>query len=157
MHPEIITFLAAMTPFLDMKLAIPLGRELGLSSTSTIIFTLAGTIIPAAIFLALISPISNFLRNHSKWIDNFFTKLFKKTRKEHTKNFQRYGALFILAFVAIPLPGSGTAAGSLIAFLFGVEYWKALSIIVAGALIGALLLTAGVESVFALASLFNRP
>ena len=118
------------------------------------LFAVAGSIVPAAILLAIISPLSNYLRKKSPYLDNFFEKLFDKTRKEHSKRFKRYGAILIIAIIAIPLPGSGSGAGALIAFIFGVDYWKGLSLIVAGTTLGGLMLTAGFGSIFKILDLF---
>lgn len=147
MPHELTVFFAAMTPILNLKLAIPLGIKLGLSNTSTLIFSIAGTIIPAAILLALIEPVSIFTRKRSQLIDKFFQKLFHTTHKQNSKLFKRFGALFLIAFVATPLPGFGSAEGAIIAFIFGVDYWKALSYITLGVILSALLLTAGIESI----------
>jgi len=155
MAPEFIVLFSAMTPFIEMKLAIPLGLKLGLSGTSTFLFAVTGSIIPAAITLALANPALKLIRKHSKFLDTFFTKLFHKTHHQHSKNFNRYGAFLITSFVAIPLPGSGSTAGALIAFVFGVDYWKALALVTLGTAIGGLLLTAGFESVFKLVHLFG--
>ena len=87
MTTEIIVFLTAMIPFLELKLAIPLGLEFGLSRASTFLFAVSGTIVPAAISLALISPVSNLLRKKSEKMNLFFEKLFNKTRKEHSLRF----------------------------------------------------------------------
>ena len=87
-------------------------------------------------------------------VDKFFENLFNKTRKEHSKKFKRYGTIFLIALVGIPLPGSGAGTGALVAFLFGVEYWKALSLIFLGVIIGGILVTAGFGSIFAILDLF---
>ncbi|MFH1218451.1 MAG: small multi-drug export protein [Candidatus Peregrinibacteria bacterium] len=154
MSPELTTLLTAMTPFLELKLAIPVGLKLGLSTTNTLLFATAGSMIPAALSLALFPHVSAFLMKHSKLMNRFFEFLFNKTRKRHTKNFDRYGAIFLILFVAIPLPGSGSTAGSLIAFLFGVNYSKAFALIGIGTLIAGIALTAGFESVFKMLDLF---
>lgn len=150
MPHELTVFFAAMTPLLNLKLAIPLGIKLGLSNLSTVIFAVAGTIIPAAIILAIIEPVSLFSRKKSQYIDKFFQKLFHTTHKQNSKLFQRFGALILILIVAIPLPGFGSVEGAIIAFIFGVEYWKAISYITLGVVISALLLTAGVESITSL-------
>ena len=155
MIPELIVFFTAMIPFLELKLSIPLGLELGLSSTTTFLFSMAGSLIPPTIILAVIGPLSSWARKKSKYMDKFFTNLFRKTRKEHTKKFNRYGSLFIIALIAIPLPGSGSTTGALVAFIFGVDYWKSISMVCAGIACSAILLTAGFESVFALLDLFT--
>ncbi len=151
---EITVFFSAMTP-LDLKLAIPLGRELGLSATSTYLFAVAGSIIPGAILLAIISPVSIFLRKHSKYMNKFFEKLFDKTRKEHSKKFNTYGAAIILLFVGIPIiPGSGASTAALICFLFGVNYWKSLGLISIGTMIAGIIITAGFASITKILDLF---
>lgn len=155
MSEELITFFTAMIPFVDLKLAIPLGRELGLSSTNALLFAVAGNVVPSAILLATLEPLTNWAQKKSKFIHNLLQKTFDKTRKDHSKRFQRYGAIFIIAFVALPIPGSGSATGSILAFLFGVDRWKALSLIFAGILIAGLVISAGVESITALIRFFN--
>lgn len=138
-----------MTPFVELKFAIPLGFKLGLSGITTIIFATTGTLIPSAIGLAVAEPLSNYLRKKFQLMERFFNYTFTKTRTEHSKNFDRYGALFILLFVAIPLPGSGSSAGALIAFIFGVDYWKALFLVTVGTILAAIMLTLGTGSIFA--------
>ncbi len=149
MLPELKIFFAAMTPFVELKFAIPLGIKLGLSSTSTFIFASTGTIIPSALGLAIAEPASKFLMQHSEFTNKTLTRIFDKTRNHHTKNFDRYGALFIFLFVAVPLPGSGAAMGALIAFIFGVEYWKAFFLFTTGTAVASYLLLTGFESAFA--------
>ncbi len=53
---------------------------------------------------------------------------------------QRYGALGLLLFVAVPLPGSGAWTGSLIAVVLGLKKryaWPAISlgVVIAGVLV----------------------
>ncbi len=155
MIPELIVFFSSMTP-LDLKLSIPLGLKLGLSLPTTFVFAISGTIIPAAIFLAIIGPLSKFLRKKYKFMDNFFEKLFQKTRKDHSKKFERYGEILILIIVGVPfLPGNGAGAGALMAFLFGVDYWKALSLIVIGTIISGAIITGGLSSIIGIFKIFN--
>lgn len=148
--PELTVFFTAMTPFVDLKLSIPLGRELGLSIPITLFFSIAGNIVPAAIVLAIIKPVTEYARNHSPRMDKILTKIFEKTRESHSKyadKFRKYGVLFLAIFIALPLPGSGTIGGSLIAFIMGLDYWKALAGVTAGIILAGLFITAGVESI----------
>lgn len=153
MIPEIIVFFTAMAPFVDIKLAIPLGRELGLSTTTTLIFAIAGNIVPAAITLAILKPLSEYARDHSPKIDSILKKIFAKTKEHHSKyadKFQKYGLFFLALFVALPLPGSGTIGGSVVAFLIGLDYWKGLAGVTLGAGIAAIAIAAGWESAFSI-------
>ncbi len=155
MSEELITFFTAMIPFVDLKLAIPLGRELGLSSTNALLFAVVGNTVPCAIMLAVLEPFANWAQKKSKFMHNLLHKTFEKTRKDHSKRFQRYGAIFLIAFVALPIPGSGSAASAILAFLFGVDYWKALSLIFSGILIAGITISAGWQSITALIGIFN--
>ena len=149
MSPELIVFFSAMLPFVELKLASPLGIKIGLSTTTTFLFAVAGSMIPAAVAVFWLGPISDFFCKHSVTLNNFREKLYSKTRKHHSESFKRYGALFLIAFVAIPLPGSGSGSGALAAFLFGVDQWKALTLITIGTSIAGILLLAGFGSIFA--------
>lgn len=149
MLPELKVFFAAMTPF-DLKLAIPLGFKLGMSKTTIFLFATLGTIVPAAIMLAIAEPVMKYLRGKFPKFDKFCDKLFHKTRKEHSKRFERYGALLLFFLTAIPIPGGGPNVAALIAFIFGVEYWRAFFIICIGTATLALLILGGVGSVIAL-------
>ncbi|MFA5948005.1 MAG: small multi-drug export protein [Candidatus Gracilibacteria bacterium] len=153
MSPELKILIISLIPFLD-KIAVPYGIELNLSAPTIFLFSLTGNVILTAGILYLLGPISNFLRKKSTKMDDFFEKLFNKTRKEHTKKFDRYGALMLILFVASPLPGSGSIAGSVIAFVFGINYFKALALISLGSAGGILLMIAGFTSIFAIFDLF---
>ena len=150
MSPELITFFTSMIPLTDMKLGIPLGMSLGLSAITAAIFGIAGSLIPSIIFLKILGPVSDLLRRHSKRLDLFFIKLFAKTRAEHSKNFERYEALFIILFIIIPFPGSGLGAAAIIAFVFGVEYWKTVGLLSLGAIGSGILITGGISSIIGL-------
>ncbi len=82
---------------------------------------------------------------YSKFFNKFFTKLFNKTKNKHEEAIIKYGAVFLIIFVAIPLPGSGGWTGSLLAFLFGFKYWKAMGYITIGLTMAALIITVGIN------------
>lgn len=150
MTPELLVFFTSMIPWTDIKLSIPLGLEMGMSSFTTFLFAVTGTLLPAAIIMGLIGPAANLSRKHSEFLDSFLTKLFHTTKKKHSEKFQRYGPFFIILLVAIPFPGSGPVTGSIVSYLFGLEYWKAFTLIVIGSSIAGLFLTMGFTSIFAI-------
>lgn len=76
---------------------------------------------------------------------------YKKVHKEHSQKFYKWGSFALVAIVGIPIPGTGSWTGSVLAFLFNIPYWKALSLIFAGIVIaGAIVtgLTTGIISGF---------
>jgi len=148
MSDELRILFTAMIPFSDIKFAIPLGlNTLNMSTLNVFIFAGIGMLTPAVTLLAVADPLSKWLMKHSKIINKMLTKLFNKTRTAHSKNFNRYGALLIFAFIAIPIPGSGTISGGLIAFIFGVDYWKATFLMILGTAAAEIILILGTETI----------
>lgn len=56
-------------------------------------------------------------------------------------NIEKYTFWGLVAFVGIPLPGTGAWTGSLIAALLGIRFRKAFPAIVLGVLLAAFLMT----------------
>ena len=123
---------------------------MGLPAWQAFVIGVLGSIAPAFFILKLLDPATNLARKYSKLADRFFTHLFDKTRNKHKTKFEKYGSIFIIIFVAIPLPGSGVWTGSLIAYLFGVKYSKAIALVSVGAMLAGILVTAGFGSIYAI-------
>lgn len=151
--PELTTFLSSMIPVGELRTAIPFAINiLGLPKEIAFIWAILGNMVPVFILLKLLDPITNLLMNHSKPLHDTLQKLFARTRTRHSKKFERYEALFLPLFVAIPLPGSGAWTGILIAFVFGIPYWKSVGLIGLGVLIAGIIITASTSP---LTSLFH--
>jgi uncharacterized membrane protein len=54
---------------------------------------------------------------------------------------EKYEEIGLMAFVAIPLPGTGAWTGVLIAFLFGLDFKKSLLIIAIGVFIAGIIVS----------------
>ena len=147
--PQITIFITSMIPLIELRGSIPLGFFFGLAPETIYLLTVIGSLIPAFFILLLLNPISNFLMKHFEICNKFFTKLFANTREKHTDAIIKYGPIFLVVFVAIPLPGSGAWTGSLLAFLFDIKYWQAISLIAIGLAISGLIMIglsiAGIE------------
>lgn len=150
MSPELIVFFSSMLPITELRGAIPLGFAMGLPTEVTFFWALLGNLLPCFFILWALGPISKFLMRYSRFFEDFFTKLFEKTRNKHGETIIKYGPIFLIIFVAIPLPGSGGWTGSLLAFLFGIKYWKAMSYIATGITGAAIIITLGVKGVISL-------
>ena len=132
--------LLATLPVTELRGAIPIALTFyHLPVWPTYWFAIAGNLIPAVLLLKSMKPFSDYL-GQWKIFDSFFNWLFKRTRK-HEQKYEKYGALFLLFFVAIPLPGTGVWTGSVAAFLFGIRFWYAFPMMVGGVLIAGLVVT----------------
>lgn len=132
-----------MTPFLELRASIPLGYlQFGLSIYEAIIISSLGGILTAALVLKMLPPLVHFFENHIPLFDRIMKKVFKKTRQEHSHKMAVVGETFLILFVAIPLPGSGSWTGVLIAYLFGIPYRKAIALVGFGVFLSALIVSA---------------
>jgi len=123
-------FLVSMLPVVELRGAIPLGIKLGLSPVSAALAALLGNLLIVPLLLWLVPAVVGWLVRFS-WFKNAWERLEARLRLKGEDAVQRYGALGLLLFVAIPLPGSGAWTGALIAVVLGLKKrysWLAISL-----------------------------
>jgi uncharacterized membrane protein len=147
---SILVLVLSATPGFEARYAIPLAiNTLGFSPAEAFALGLIGNTIPVVALLLLLEPVSEYLSSHVPFFDRFFTWLFERTRR-HSDRFERWGALALIPFVAVPLPITGAWTGCAAAFVFGIRFRYALPTIFAGMVIAALATTIGVTTLQAL-------
>ncbi|MBU4285249.1 small multi-drug export protein [Patescibacteria group bacterium] len=141
-HELIVVGIAAI-PIGELRVAIPVAMVVyKMSVWSAFLWSLIGNLIPIVfIILGLDLLINRFAIHRIYFLNKFFNWLFEKTRKKHTKIFERWQYLALTIFVAIPLPGTGAWTGSLIAYVFGIPLKRAFPAIAAGVLIAGILVS----------------
>ncbi len=139
--PQLVTFVVAMLPIAELRGAIPLGIfGLGLSVAEAFLWSILGNALAGALVVLFLDPVSELLRKLPLF-DRFFTWLFERTRRRHTKTFERYQDLALFVFVAIPLPMTGAYTGAAAAFVFGVRKTAAIPIITLGVIAAGIVVT----------------
>jgi uncharacterized membrane protein len=142
MNGIIQTLLLAAAPISELRGAIPVAIGIyGMTWWQALIIAVIGNMIPVFFILWFLDPVSKWLRKNFRIFDKFFTWLFDYTRKRHAKKMEVYKELALIILVAIPLPLTGAWTGSLVAFLFGIPYKKALPLIFLGVLIAGVIVT----------------
>jgi len=135
-------FFTSMIPIGELRASIPLGLGvLKIDIYSTVILSIIGNFIPAAVIIYALEPISKFLMKRFKIMDRFFTWLFNRTRRKYYKKFEKYSGFALMTFVGIPLPITGAWTGSVIAFVFGFPQKRALLDVFLGVLMAAAIVT----------------
>lgn len=141
---EFVTFLIAMTPVLEQRVALPVAIfGFDMPVWKALIITLAGNLLPVTALLY-------FADNFHEWVNKnsgtFFGKAWAKSlhkTQEKFARYEKYGLLGLAVFIALPIPGSGIFTGSMIAFLMGVPFKHSLPYIWA-AVIGSSFITASI-------------
>jgi uncharacterized membrane protein len=132
--------LFAMVPIFELRGAIPAGIwALKMNFALVFVLSVVGNLIPIIPILFLLKPASHWADN-TKIGRKFFSWLFGRTRKRGDL-VEKYEALGLMLFVAIPLPITGAWTGSVAAFLFRVRFRRALLAITAGVLIAGCIVT----------------
>ena len=136
---ELSVILVAALPVSELRGAIPLGIAGGMPVLKTYLLAVAGNMIPVIPLLLFLEPVSGKLRRFRVW-DRFFEWLFGRTRRRG-KMVEKYEALGLALFVAIPLPVTGAWTGCVAAFLFGIKLRYALPAIICGVLVAGIIVT----------------
>jgi uncharacterized membrane protein len=139
---QIATFLIAMIPVGELRGAIPIAIHVyDMPWWSAFFWAVLGNAFVVALILLLLEPVSKILMR-LKIFKRFFDWLFERTRSKHSERFEKWGALALVTFVAIPLPITGGWTGSVAAFVFGKPFKKAFPLIFLGLLIAGVIVTA---------------
>jgi uncharacterized membrane protein len=133
---EIQMLVLSAVPLTELRGSIPFAYTVMGSSWSwpwwkIYLLALLGNLVPVPFILWFLDPVSRFLR---RWgpMDTFFDWLFERTRRRTREKIERYEALGLTLFVAIPLPVTGAWTGSLAAFLFAIPKRMAIPAIFLG-------------------------
>ncbi len=140
MSEELAVFLTAMTPVGELRAAIPLALGVyKMPLLSAFFWSVAGNIFAVFAVLSLIKPLSEFLCSRWKIFDKITKFFFARTRKNFSSAQEKWGALALVVFVAIPFPATGGWSGALVAYLFGMPFWRAFFLISTGVFIAGLI------------------
>ncbi len=147
------TFVVSMTPLLELRVGIPLGVALGLTTlTSTLIGTTANILqIPIAIKI-----VDLFYRYCMRF--PFIAHWLKKTETNTIRYeswIRKWGWLGLTAFVIIPLPGTGAWGGAVLSRLLRVPLSGTLVGLGVGVAVTGLIFGLGTHGVVSLIEFFR--
>ena len=128
-----------MCPIIELRGAIPLGLEWGLSFNETMCLSLGGNLIIIPFIVLLFNKILVVMRK-IKITEKLADWLEKRAEKNSAK-IENLIFLGLMLFVAIPLPGTGAWTASMVAGLMKIKLRKAIIPITLGVIIAAVIVT----------------
>lgn len=136
---ELIIFLISMLPVLELRGGMIAAKLLDVELLKAFGICYLGNILPIPFILLFIRKIFQFLKRF-KATRGLIEKLeIRSMRKsEKVKRWRNWG---LLAFVAIPLPGTGGWTGALIAALLDIRIRTSFPIIALGVLIANVIMS----------------
>lgn len=137
---EWAVFLTSWLPFIELRGAIPLAITLGISPVKAFVLGVTGNIIPVIPLLFLLRPVREFLIINFSLMERFFKFIETRTISKSDK-VDKYGALGLILFTAVPLPTTGAWTACLAAFLFQIKFRYAFPAIISGIIIAGIVVT----------------
>ncbi len=137
--PQIAVMIVSMLPLVELRGGIPFARLLQLPLEQAIFFSLLGNIIPLPFILLFIKKIFAWLRP-TKFLGGIVRKLEARAmgKSDGIRKAEFWG---LVAFVGIPIPGTGGWTGALIASLLDVDIKKASAAMLLGIAIAATIMS----------------
>ncbi|MBE6962939.1 MAG: small multidrug export protein, partial [Ruminococcaceae bacterium] len=113
-----------MVPVIELRGGLPYGIALGLDYPVALAMAVLGNMVPMPFIIVYIRRIFAWMRRINPWCERVVSAL---ERKAHLKGktVQKYSALGLCIFVAIPLPGTGAWTGALIAAILDMRLKRA--------------------------------
>jgi uncharacterized membrane protein len=137
---EYVVIIIGALPVSELRGAIPLALSFGMPLAKAFWLAALGNCLIVAPALFLFKPVTGFLRKFRIW-SRFFDWVFERTRK-NSDSIQKYEALGLAIFVAIPLPMTGAWSGVIAASLFKIRFRYAFLAIIAGVICAGLIVSA---------------
>lgn len=138
---EVIIFIISMVPILELRGGLMAAGPavFDVPMWEAIPICIIGNLIPIPFILLLITKIFDWMKGTKKLRP--LVKRLEEKAMSKSANIEKYEFWGLVAFVGIPLPGTGAWTGSLIAALLGIRFRKAFPAIVLGVLLAAFLMT----------------
>jgi uncharacterized membrane protein len=143
MNSLIWAALMSMTPFGELRLGIPVALASHINPWVAYFVCVGANIIIVPITYFFLEVIHHRLL-HVKTYQSLFDKSMEKTRVKVKPLIDKYGMFGLAVFVAVPIPGTGAYAGTLGAWFFGMNKWKAFLSIAIGVVVAGAIMMGGV-------------
>lgn len=135
---QAVVFLISMFPILELRGGLLAASLLKISPIQAIPVCIVGNIIPIPFILLFIKQIFKWLKKVTVFRP-FVVKLEDRAmgRSDQIRKYEFWG---LVAFVGIPLPGTGAWTGALIASLLGVDIKKSSAAILVGIAVATIIM-----------------
>lgn len=147
---ELLVFLVAASPVIELRGSIPIALEIyHMPLWSAYVFSVLGNMVPV-LLLPFFGVVSGELSRRFSFLERFLSWLFLRTRKKHERAFELFRDFALVIFVAIPLPFTGAWTATLVAFVFGIPFSRAFTLIFLGVIIAGVavsLITLGIVNI----------
>lgn len=136
---EWIVMLISCFPILELRGALPIGMTVyDMSFWEAYLYSVLGNMLPVVPLLLLFQPLSTFMLRY-RWYARGYHWLYRRTIRKSRYNLEKYGAIGLAIFVAVPIPTTGAWTASIAACFFNLRFSYALIAIFFGVLLAGII------------------
>ena len=137
---ELATFLIAAIPVTELRASVPIAITVyGMTPFWAWFWSVLGNTAMGALVIIIVEPISRYLIRRIEFLNNLWQCYTDRIYRNNEKKFEKWGALALVAFVAIPLPVTGAFTGAVAASIFQVPFRKAVPLLFLGCAIAGVI------------------
>ena len=149
----LLTMFISMIPVVELRGGVPAGVAMGLPIPLALLAGILGNMLPVPFVILFIRRIFKWIRTYIPKLGGMIDRLEARAyRKMNNEKLVRYQAWGLLAFVAIPLPGTGAWTGTLAASLLNMDFKKSVLYVMLGVVLAGAIMLAASLGVFAIFS-----
>lgn len=137
---EILVFIISLMPILELRGGLLAAALLGLDPLPSYIISIIGNVLPVPFILLLITKVLAWMRNSKVKFFNKIAKWLDEKVEKHKGQIEKFGYLGVVLFVGIPLPGTGTWTGSLIASVLNMDKKKTFLAVMVGLVMASIIM-----------------
>ena len=142
LSPEILTLLSAALPLTELRGSIPFGVSvLHLAPWTAFFYSVIGNSLPVPIIFYLLPKVLVWLEKRIPWLHKHLTLTLEKKRAKFQESYDKYGALALAIFVAIPLPMTGAWTGAALATILKIRPRYSFPAVIAGVIVAGIIVT----------------
>ncbi len=138
----VATVLIAMIPITELRASIPIAiTQFGLNPITAMIYSVIGNVIAGAVVLLFVENILYLFLARFSVLEKIWQKYIDRIHRNNKDKFEKWGAIALITFVAIPLPMTGIFTGAVAASIFQIKFKQAFPLLVVGSIISGIIVT----------------
>lgn len=138
---EWAVFFLSMVPVTELRATVPLAIiKFEMAPALALFYAILGNTLMGALVFLLVEPITKIAIQKINILHKIWQKYIDRIFLKNEKKFEKWGALALVTFVAIPLPLTGAFTGAVAASIFRIPFKKTVPLIFTGCLISGIIM-----------------
>lgn len=135
-------FLIAMIPVTELRASIPLAiLTFHMNPFVAFFYSVLGNIFAGFLIFIFVENFLHFLLERSVKLNDLWQRYINRIHIKNKDKFEKWGAVALVVFVAIPLPMTGVVTGAVAASIFQVPLRQAIPLLAFGSVIAGVIVT----------------